>query len=108
LPVKKAFVSFNLKSLVSPELGEALENIKTQPGPTGPNPTINSTMSFKVFLPTDPLYCPKLVVNVFDFIYKGFKNQPIIGNFTIPVGLLVREIEDEHKKELQEIRNALE
>ncbi len=29
LPVKKAYISFNLKSLVSPEQGEALENIKT-------------------------------------------------------------------------------
>jgi hypothetical protein len=51
LPVKKAYVSFDLKSLVSPEQGEALENIKTQPGPTGPNPTINTTMSFNVALP---------------------------------------------------------
>jgi hypothetical protein len=29
LPVKKAFIQFNLKSLVSPSEGTALENIKT-------------------------------------------------------------------------------
>lgn len=41
LPVKKAFIVFNLKSLVPPDEGTALENIKTQPGPVGANPTIN-------------------------------------------------------------------
>jgi hypothetical protein len=29
LPVKKAFISFNIKSLVAPSEGSALENIKT-------------------------------------------------------------------------------
>ena len=29
LPVKKAFIEFNLKSLVGPNEGSALENIKT-------------------------------------------------------------------------------
>jgi hypothetical protein len=61
LPVKKAFISFHLKSLISPDEGRAIENIKTQPGPTGENPTINALISFKVPLPTSPLFCPKLV-----------------------------------------------
>ena len=100
LPVKKAYVSFDLKSLVSPEQGEALDNIKTQPGPTGPNPTINSTMSFKVALPKDPLYCPKLVVSVYDYQYKGMKNS-MIGSFNIPVGNLVQELKEERTKEIK-------
>ena len=29
LPVKKAFIVFNLKSLVPPDIGTALENVKT-------------------------------------------------------------------------------
>jgi hypothetical protein len=91
LPVKKAFIQFNLKSLVSPNEGTALENIKTQPGPTGANPTINSSISFRVPLPTDPLYCPKLVCTVYDYIFVGL-NQPLIGSFTIPIGELIHEI----------------
>ena len=58
LPVKKAFIEFNLKSLVGPNEGSALENIKTQPGSAGPDPTISSSISFCVTLPIDPLYCP--------------------------------------------------
>jgi len=42
LPVKKAFIVFNLKSLVPPEDGTALDNIKTQPNAPGSNPTINT------------------------------------------------------------------
>ncbi len=93
-------MSFNLKSLVSPDQGEALDNIKTQPGPTGPNPTINTTMSFQVNLPIDPLFCPKLVVSVYDYIYMGL-NQPIIGSFTIPVGNLIQELREERERELE-------
>jgi hypothetical protein len=88
LPVKKAFVVFNLKSLVSPDDGRALENVRTQPGPLGPNPTINSLVSFKLPLPISPLFCPKLVCTVYDYIFMGF-NQPLIGSFTIPIGELI-------------------
>lgn len=65
-------------------------------------------MSFKVALPTDELYCPKLVVNVFDFMYKGMKNQPIIGSFNIPVGQLIKDLKDENDRELEDLRKALE
>lgn len=107
LPVKKAFVTFNLKSLVAPSDGRALENIKTQPGPTGANPTINSTMSFRVPLPTDPLYCPKLVCAVYDYIFKGI-NQPLIGTFTIPIGELIYTLREEREREIGVIRKITE
>jgi hypothetical protein len=45
LPVKKAFVKFNIKSLVPPN-GPALKNIQTQPIAPGSNPTLNTTMKF--------------------------------------------------------------
>lgn len=60
LPVKKAFVNFNLKGLVPPKLGTNLKNLKTDPKNPGPDPTINTLMMFTVPLPTDPLYCPRL------------------------------------------------
>jgi len=85
LPVKKAFIQFNLKSLVPPDLGAAIENIKTQPGPAGANPTINTCIRFTLPLPGDPLYCPKLQCSVYDNIFKSFL-QPLLGVFTIPIG----------------------
>ena len=60
LPVKKAFIVFNLKSLVPPDEGTTLDNIKTQPSAPGPNPTINTLLEFKIPLPDDPLFCPRL------------------------------------------------
>ena len=60
LPVKKAFVNFNLKGLVPPTIGTNLKNLKTDPKNPGANPTINTLMKFLVPLPIDPLYCPRL------------------------------------------------
>ena len=102
LPVKKAFIVFNLKSLVSPEEGRALENIKTQPGAPGPNPTINTLIKFRLPLPRSPLFCPRLVCTVHDYIFKGL-SQPLIGSFTIPIGKLVKDLQDERRIETQNI-----
>jgi hypothetical protein len=98
LPVKKAFVIFNLKSLVNPDDGRALENVRTQPGPTGANPTLNSLVSFRIPLPTSPLFCPKLVCTVYDYIFMGF-NQPLVGSFTIPIGDLILALKEERETE---------
>lgn len=46
LPVKKAYITFMLKSLVPPDNARAIDNISTQPGPSGANPTINTTIKF--------------------------------------------------------------
>lgn len=72
LPVKKAFINFNLKSMVSPEQGEAIENIKTEPGAPGPDPTLNTLIEFDIRLPTDELYCPRMACSVYDSIMGGF------------------------------------
>jgi len=97
LPVKKAFVKFNIKSLVPPN-GPALKNIQTQPIAPGSNPTLNTTMKFNIPLPTDPLYCPKLGCAVYDYIYKGW-NQPMIGVFTLPIGQLMLDLIAERQEE---------
>lgn len=72
MPVKKAFIVFNLKSLLPPDDGAAIENIKTQPSSAGSNPTINTLIKFKLELPVDPLFCPRLSCTVHDYIFKGF------------------------------------
>jgi hypothetical protein len=55
-------------------------------------------MSFNIPLPTDPLYCPKLGCTVYDYIYKGW-NQPIIGNFVLPLGDLMLALKQERAEE---------
>jgi len=110
LPVKKAFINFNLKSLVAPDDGAAIENIRTQPGPAGANPTINTLIKFSLLLPTDPLYCPRLACAVYDYMFKGF-SQPLIGTFTVPIGNLVHRLvkeRDEETAAIEYINSELE
>lgn len=71
LPVKKAYIEFKYSGLVPPD-SITIPNVKTQPGPVGANPTINTTMCVNVPLPTDPLYCPRLTCFVYDNISLGF------------------------------------
>lgn len=108
LPVKKAFINFNIKSMLPPELGSAIKNIKTQPSALGPNPTINTLIAFDAPLPGDSLFCPRLSCQVYDNIYKGFGNQPLIGNFTIPIGDLMADLKEERVTELAAIRRICE
>ena len=61
LPVQKAFVKFNIKSLLPPSAGNSVqENIQTTPTEGGNDPNINATVTFSVKLPDDELYCPKM------------------------------------------------
>ena len=107
LPVKKAFVKFNLKGLVPPTVGTNLTNLKTDPKAPGPNPTICTLMSFLVPLPIKDLYCPRLSCQVYDCIYAGW-NQPIIGTFTIPIGELMHDLAAERKSELAALEEMVQ
>lgn len=106
LPVKKAFVKFNVKSLVPPN-GPSLKNIETTPSQAGPNPTLNTTMKFFIPLPTDPLYCPRLTCTVYDNIFTGW-NQPVIGVFTLPIGELMHSLAAERKEETEALQYILD
>lgn len=47
LPVNKAYIDFLLKSMTPRKNASyALDTISTSPGPSGPDPTINSVISF--------------------------------------------------------------
>ena len=106
LPVKKAFINFNLKSLVPPSMGANLPNLKTEPKAPGPDPTINTLMTFSVPLPIDTLFCPRLSCQVYDNIFAGF-SQPMIGQFTIPVGDLYIELRDERDRETRALEKVV-
>lgn len=66
----------------------------TNPGDTGANPNINTTVTFTMRLPSSGLFCPKLSCDVFDFVFKGL-SQPLLGTFSIPIGpILEKTLED--------------
>jgi len=75
LPVRKASILFNLKSMVAPDIGNAIENMRTEPSAPGPDPTLNTLIEFSISLPTDRLYCPRMACSVFDHVMMGF-TQP--------------------------------
>ena len=90
MPIKKAFVQFNIRSLLPPEQAEAVQNIKTTPKAAGPNPNINTVISFSSGLPTNKLFCPKLACEVYDYVCRGL-SQPKVGSFVIDIGAIMQE-----------------
>jgi hypothetical protein len=72
MPVKKANILFNLKSMVGPDVGNAIENMKTEPGAPGPDPTLNTLIEFSIDLPTDVLYCPRMSCTVYNNVMFGW------------------------------------
>lgn len=105
LPVRKAFIKFGLKSLVPPNGAQALDKTTT-PNQPGPNPTLNTTMTFSLPLPVNKLYCPKLTCTVYDNIFAGW-NQPLIGVFVLDLGHLRDELTEERETETKEIQDII-
>jgi hypothetical protein len=62
MPVNKAFLKFDLKSLEMPGESCLIQELKTQPFEPGPNPNINTVLSFSTKIPVDHLFCPALTV----------------------------------------------
>lgn len=82
LPVNKPFLKIDLRGISYPGESQLITELKTQPSASGPNPNIGAVMSFKCKIPKDPLFCPSLSCNVYDYLLSGM-SQPILGNFTI-------------------------
>lgn len=106
LPVKKAFLSFNLKSMVPPALGANLSNIKTEPKMPGCDPTLNTLIEFNAPLPVEELFCPRLSCVVFDNIAFGL-SQPQIGTFVIPIGDLMHSLAKERIEESDALEHVV-
>jgi len=99
LPIKKAYIDFLLKSMVPPVAASALSSVSTVPGPTGPDPTINSVISFDVPMPVNHLYAPSMSCRVYDKVFKGLSGQ-LIGVFTIPIGDIMQSQKQEYDENL--------
>jgi hypothetical protein len=86
LPIRKAYIKFNLKSLLSPEKAGAIENIKTQPNQSGPNPGIKASIEFELRLPSDALFYPVMGCDVYDQLFGLTEAQPHLGTFQLKMG----------------------
>lgn len=96
MPVKKAFVSFDLNSINVTGRDESnLKTIKTQPKKSGPNPTINTVIKFDIRLPEEDIFMPEMQCVVYDYILAGLVNQ-MLGIFILPL----KEIIYENKKQI--------
>jgi len=100
MPIKKPFVKFRVKSLLPPEKAQAVTNVSTDPNACGPNPNINTMLTFNVQLPIEELYCPSLACDCFDYVFMGL-SQPLIGTFSIPVGALKTKAEKRRVEDLK-------
>ena len=88
LQVKKAYIRFMLRSIVPPIAKSSVDVVETQPGPAGPDPTINTVVAFNMLLPVKELYAPSMACRVYDKIFKGFDGA-LVGTFSIPIGQIM-------------------
>ncbi len=86
---RKPYLFLFLKSLVPYEYQGDLDNIKTQPQAGGANPTFASKIRFRALMPSADVFCPSLQCAVYDYLIFGL-SQPLIGNLSIPLGLIYR------------------
>lgn len=84
--VNKAYVQFNLKSLLSSAKARAVNNIQTMPRDKGANPNIRTTIQFEVQMPSSEHLCPKMTCDVYDLVFMQGLSQPHIGTFALELG----------------------
>lgn len=71
LPVNKAFIKFNLKSLLPAAKAKAVANIETQPKEKGQDPNMRTTIQFDVMMPSNTHFCPRMSCEAYDMIFAG-------------------------------------
>ena len=107
LPIKKAFIKFDMNSLnVSGEKEDTLPAKTTQPKDKGSNPTINSALKFDLNLPESEIFMPQLQCQVFDYIFSGMIN-PTLGLFLLNIKDLIAETNKQINEDLKAIRVKL-
>ena len=107
LPIKKAFIKFDMNSLnVSGEKEDTLPSKSTQPKDKGSNPTINSALKFDLNLPTEEIFMPQLQCQVFDYIFSGMMN-PSLGVFLLNIKRIIEQTNRQIDEDLKVIRTKL-
>jgi hypothetical protein len=107
LPVKKAFINFDLNSInVTGREDNNLKSIKTQPKKGGANPTINTVVKFDIHLPTNEIFMPEMQCVVYDYILSGMLNQ-MLGIFLIPIKDIIDDNSNKISRDLKITSNKL-
>ena len=90
LPVKKAYIKFDMNSLnISGKEEDSLKEIITLPKDYGSSPTINSVIKFDLNLPKDEIFMPELQCEIYDHLFSGFIN-PLLGVFLLNIKQLIK------------------
>ena len=105
LPIKKAYINFEMNSLnISGNESENFPSKQTQPKDKGCNPTINDALKFDVNLPKDLTFMPQLQCRIFDYIFSG-TIKPNLGCFILNIARLVRMTNMQIYQDLAKSRN---
>jgi len=108
IEIKKPFISFDLNSIDVTKRIAPLDEIKTQPKESGPNPNVNSIISFTAQLPKELDFVPQLQCNVYDHVLGGMMTK-LLGVFLLDIKQIIKEtekvykIEKDNAKEVQKI-----
>ena len=107
LPIKKAYIKFDMNSLnVSGEPENNLPSKTTQPKDKGSNPTINTSLKFDINLPKKEIFLPQLQCQVFDYIFSGMFN-PTLGVFLLNLKRLIAQTEAQIKEDTEKSKEKL-
>ena len=107
LPIKKAYIQFDMNSLnISGKKQDSLPVKKTQPKNKGSNPTINSAIKFDLNLPENEIFMPQLQCQVYDYIFSGMIN-PTLGLFLLNISHLIRDTNTQIDEDFKTIRTKL-
>ena len=109
IDIKKPFISFDLNSIDVVKRSVPLDEIKTQPNESGPNPNVNSVISFTAQLPKDINFIPQLQCNVYDHVLGGLMTK-LLGVFLIDIKQIIEgtdKVYKYEKKKVKEIEKSL-
>ena len=101
LPVKKAYIKFDMNSLnVTGKEEDSLNPIITQPKDCGSNPTINTVIKFDIQLPKEEIFMPDLQCEIYDNLFSNMIN-PLLGIFLINVKSLIKKTNEQINEDLK-------
>ena len=107
IPVKKAFIKFDMNSLnVTGQTEDNILPIKTLPKDNGANPTINTVIKFDIKLPKEDIFMPELQCEVYDHLLSGIIN-PLLGIFMLNVREIVLETNRQIEEDLRATKKKI-
>ena len=107
LPVKKAYIKFDMNTLnISGKPEDSLKNITTLPKDCGSSPTINSVVKFDLNLPKEEIFMPELQCEIYDHLFSGFIN-PLLGIFLLNVKRLIKETNKQIDEDMKITQNQV-